>query len=85
MCRLNPKFTEKQIQKDVGRAAISVSVNTIKTKLKLNRFTVYRAMKPPKLNKKQMKVRLDWANKYSSYSVEDWKKVPLCFKSFLAQ
>ena len=47
MCRLNPKFTAKQIQKDVGGAATSVSDSTIKRTVKLKGFTAYRAMKSP--------------------------------------
>ena len=50
MCRLNPKFTTKQIQKHVGGVATSVSVSTIKRTQKLKGFTAYRAMKSTKLN-----------------------------------
>ena len=79
MWRLNPKFTAKQIQKDVGGAATRVSVSTMKSTLKLKGFTAQRAMKSPKLNKKQIKVCLDWAKKYPSQSFKDQKKKVVFF------
>jgi len=54
---------------------ISVSPNTTRRALKEAGLRAFEKTKKPKLSKRHIKQRLDFAFKYRDWTVDDWKKV----------
>lgn len=71
----HPRATARQIKHEVGGAAATVSISTIKRSLvRMGRIS-QRPLSAPNLSPSQRHVRLQWCRRYCHWSEEQWQKV----------
>jgi transposase len=75
--QLNPSFTAKEVQAEVGGTASSVSVDTIKRTLRRAGLKSYRPCASPHLDAAKRATRLKWCREHEHWSREQWRKVSL--------
>jgi transposase len=72
---INPTFTAHELRTDVGGDVAQVSVRTVQRSLNRSGRFAWRPRKSPALTPSQMKVRLQWCQKYRPYTREQWQMV----------
>lgn len=73
--KLNPRKTSQELQKDLAHVGVIVHDSTIRKRLIEGGRKTIRPQKKQLLNAGMMKKRYEWAKKYVSWTVEDWRKV----------
>jgi transposase len=71
----NPRASAREVQTTVGGNANNVSLSTVRRSLVRSGRLAIRPVKSPAWTPAQMLARLQWARKYSGWSVDRWKKV----------
>lgn len=77
----NPRATASQVQAAVGQPAMQVSVRTMRRYLSRTGQVAYRPVSAPNLNGARMRYRLQWCRERQNWTVEQWRKVNLFFKT----
>lgn len=71
----NRSITYKQMQEKFQQSGPSVCERTIRRNLHEMGFRSRRPVKKPKLTEKMMKARLEWANSYKNFTLDQWNMV----------
>lgn len=83
-CQKNPQLTARQLQATIGTSLPPVSLSTFKNSLRRSGKMAYRPLVSPRLSKKQMKIRLEWARQHQYWTVNQWKRVSKNFYKSLS-
>lgn len=75
LCLSDPLMPATEIQRQVKHHGVSVSIRTVRNRLKSFDLKSYRVARKPRLTPLMKKRRLDFARDHVSWTVEDWKKV----------
>lgn len=73
--KLNPRKTSQQLQRDLAHAGVIIHDSTVRKRLKEGGRKAVRPQKKQLLTAPMMKKRYDWAKKYGSWTVQDWRNV----------
>lgn len=78
MCELvrrDPRLSCKKVATQIMKQGSLVSRRTVSRRLLESGFRSYRPRRKPRLTAGMIEKRLQWAKKYSKWTVEQWKKV----------
>ena len=73
--KLDPRKTSFDLQRDLSHTGKQISFSTVRKRLVMAGRKAIRPVKKQLLTNKMKKKRLQWAKKYKSWTVDQWKKV----------
>lgn len=73
----NRRMPHKEILQKFNESGCSVSHYTMRKSLYQMGFKSRRPVKKPRLTERMVKARLDWANTYKNFTLDDWNMVSI--------